>query len=79
MYHNTNVKCRVFHQQIQQAAQQERIKFEKPDKSTKIDGHPLPASALGLNSQEVKGGTKLLVSGHTGKINAIGLEARVSA
>jgi len=37
--HDTN-DCKLFHQQIQLAIKQGRLKFETPKKSMKIDQHP---------------------------------------
>lgn len=82
MWHNAvshkTDECGVFHQQIQKAIEQGKIMLEEPDKSMKINRYPLPASALDIISQEVKG-TELLVPSHTKKVDTVGLQARVSA
>jgi hypothetical protein len=45
MSHNTN-ECKTFHQQIQSAIEQGRIKFKNPSKLMKIDGHPFPSANM---------------------------------
>ncbi|RLN16563.1 putative retrotransposon gag protein [Panicum miliaceum] len=56
--HDTN-ECKIFHQQIQSAIEQGRLKFEvpaKPAKPMKIDQHPFPANMVdtGKNSLQTK-------------------------
>jgi hypothetical protein len=58
--HSTN-ECKVFHQQIQSAIEQERIQIKKSKKPMKIDQHPFPTS--NVNMVELKGGKiKVLLS-----------------
>jgi hypothetical protein len=57
--HSTN-DCKIFHQQIQIAIEQGRLKFEilkKPSKLMKIDQHPFPTNVV-----EENGKAKVLTS-----------------
>ena len=61
--HSTN-DCKVFRQQIQNAIEQGKLKFETPSKSErpmKIDQHPFPANMVEINKKSTLQ-TKMLTS-----------------
>jgi hypothetical protein len=51
--HNTN-ECKAFHQQIQSAIEQGRIKFDNPAKPMKIDRHPSPTNMVEVSEGKAK-------------------------
>ena len=48
--HDTN-ECKVFHQQIQLAFEQGKLKFEAPERTMKIDHHPFSANMVDMNKK----------------------------
>ena len=60
-YHDTN-ECKVFHQQIQSAIEQGKLKFETPKKPMKIDGHPFPVNMVDVGKKGNALQTKMLTS-----------------
>jgi hypothetical protein len=78
MSHNTN-KCKTFHQQIQSAIEQGRIKFENPTKLMKIDGHLFPANMVEVSSQDVEGMSKELTSKRAKQTGVVGPKMQISA
>ena len=59
--HDTS-ECKVFHQQIQSAIEQGRLKFETPKKSMKIDQHPFPMNMVDVGGRRNALQTKVLMS-----------------
>jgi len=57
--HDTN-ECKIFHQQIQSAIEQGRLKFEVPKKSMKIDQHLFSANMVDIGGKRNALQTKVL-------------------
>jgi hypothetical protein len=49
--HDTN-DCKIFRQEILTAIQQGRLKFEVPNKTMKIEGHPFPTNEVEINKEK---------------------------
>ena len=58
--HSTN-ECRIFRQHIQKAIQQERLKFDTPQKM-KVDDNPFLRDQNMVDAKLLKGKTKVLTS-----------------
>jgi hypothetical protein len=78
MSHNTN-ECKAFHQQIQSAIEQGRIKFENPAKPMKIDGHHFATNTVELGDPGNKGKAKMLTSEMARQSGTVDPEMQVSA
>jgi len=68
--HSTN-DCKVFHQQIQSAIEQGRIKFEEVKKPMKINGHHFPASVNMVEINIMEGKAKVLTSARARESRAV--------
>ena len=76
--HDTN-ECKVFHQQIQSAIEQGRLKFEAPKKPMKIDGHPFPTNMIDVGGKRNVLQTKVLMSQSTKESRAVDPKAQITA
>jgi len=75
--HDTN-ECKVFHQQIQSAIEQGRLKFEKPKNPMKIDGHLYPANMVDVGKKSNALQTKMLTSQSAKKSGAVDPKAQIT-
>ena len=75
--HSTN-ECRIFRQHIQRAIQQERLKFDTPQKM-KVDDNPFPRNQNMVDAKLLKGKTKVLTSTRVKETRTIDPKMQISA
>jgi len=76
--HDTN-ECKVFHQQIQSAIEQGRLKFEVSKKPMKIDQHPFSTNMVDIGGKKNALQTKILTSQSAKESGAVDPKAQVLA
>ena len=76
--HDTN-ECKMFHQQIQSAIEQGRLKFEAPKKPMKIDGHLFPTNMVDVGGKINALQTKVLPSQSAKEFGAVDPKAQITA
>ena len=69
----------MFHQQIQSAIEQGKLKFEAPKKPTKIDGHPFPTNMVDVGGKRNALQTKVLTSQSAKESGAVDPKAQITA
>ena len=75
--HSTN-ECRIFRQHIQRAIQQERLKFDTPQKM-KVDDDPFPEDQNMVDVGLFKGKTKVLTSIKSKEAGTVDPKMQISA
>ena len=75
--HSTN-ECKNFRQHIQKAIQQERLKFDTPQK-IKVDDNPFPGDQIMVDAGLLKGKTKILTSAKSREAGTVDLKMQISA
>ena len=68
----------MFHQQIQLAIEQGRLKFETPKKPMKIDGHPFPTNMVDIGKKGNALQTKMLTSQSAKDSRAVDPKAQIT-
>ena len=80
--HHTN-DCKVFHQQIQSAIEQGRIKLDTSKKPMKVDGHPFSVNVVDVapttEEEERRLRTMLLTSEHAKRLGTVNPRVQLSA
>ena len=76
--HDTN-ECKVLRQQIQLAFEQEKLKFEAPKRTMKIDKHPFATNMVDINKDKGLAKTKDLMSESDKGSGAGDPDAQISA
>ena len=69
----------MFHQQIQLAIEQGKLKFEAPKKPMKIDGHPFPTNMVDVGGKRNALQTKVLTSQSAKESGAVDPKAQITA
>ena len=73
--HDRN-ECKVFRQQIQMAFEQEKLKFETPKKTMKIDGNPFATNMVDVARDKGPSQAKVLMSSSAKRSGAIDPKAQ---
>ena len=68
--HDTK-ECKVFRQQIQLAFEQEKLKFETPKRTMKIDQHPFATNMVDVARDKGPSQAKVLTSSSAKKSGAV--------
>ena len=75
--HDTN-ECKVFHQRIQLAFKQGRLKFEVPKKTMKIDQHLFAMNMVDISKDKSPANTRILTSESAKESGAVDPDAKLS-
>ena len=75
--HDTN-ECKVFRQHIQLAFEQEKLKFETPKSTMKIDQHPFATNMVDVARDKGPSQAKVLTSSSARKSGAVDPKAQIT-